>query len=75
MRASSLYPGNDVVDLIGLSVFGLEQYDRDKTGRDQTFAEHLAPGYARVAAYGKPIMVAELGYEGGDSSCETGLRA
>ncbi len=63
----AFYPGNDVVDLIGLSVFGLEQYDRDKTGRDQTFAEHLAPGYARVAGYGKPIMVAELGYEGDDS--------
>ncbi|MCA1494134.1 glycoside hydrolase family 26 protein [Sinorhizobium alkalisoli] len=58
------YPGDDVVDLIGLSVFGYQQYDRGTTGRDQTFPERLAPGYERVKGYGKPIMVAELGYEG-----------
>ncbi|KGD96650.1 glycoside hydrolase family 26 protein [Rhizobium sp. YS-1r] len=63
----AFYPGDDVVDLVGLSVFGLQQYDRDKTGRDQTFSERLSPGYARVARYGKPVMVAELGYEGDDS--------
>ncbi|MFB9950110.1 glycoside hydrolase family 26 protein [Rhizobium puerariae] len=63
----AFYPGDDVVDIVGLSVFGLQKYDRDMTGRDQTFSERLAPGYARVARYGKPIMVAELGYEGDDS--------
>ena len=63
----AFYPGDDVVDLVGLSIFGLQQYDRDKTGRDQTFSERLAPGYARVVRYGKPIMVAELGYEGDDA--------
>jgi len=63
----AFYPGDDIVDVIGLSVFGLQQYDRDKTGHDQTFSERLAPGYAHVAGYGKPIMVAELGYEGDDS--------
>ncbi|WP_032490813.1 glycoside hydrolase family 26 protein [Sinorhizobium fredii] len=60
----AFYPGDDVVDIIGLSIFGLQQYDRDKVGRDQTFVERLTPGYGRVKHYGKPIMVAELGYEG-----------
>jgi beta-mannanase len=60
----AFYPGDDVVDIIGLSVFGYQRYDRDKTGRDQGFVERLAPGYERVKNYGKPIMVAELGYEG-----------
>ncbi|WP_159587468.1 glycoside hydrolase family 26 protein [Chelativorans xinjiangense] len=58
------YPGDDVVDVIGLSVFGYQPYDREKTGRDQTFAERLAPGYNLVKDYGKAIVVAELGYEG-----------
>lgn len=60
----AFYPGDDVVDVIGLSVFGYQKYDQDKTGRDQTFVERLAPGYERVKTYGKPIIVAELGYEG-----------
>jgi beta-mannanase len=60
----AFYPGDDVVDFVGLSVFGLQKYDREKVGRDQTFAERLAPGYARVKGFGKPIIVAELGYDG-----------
>lgn len=63
----AFYPGDDVVDIVGLSVFGYQHYDQGTTGRDQTFAERLAPGYGRVMNYGKPIMVAELGYEGGGS--------
>ncbi|WP_265515732.1 glycoside hydrolase family 26 protein [Nitratireductor luteus] len=58
------YPGDDVVDVIGLSVFGYQPYDQEQTGRDQTFAERLAPGYNLVKGYGKAIVVAELGYEG-----------
>ncbi|WEX74976.1 glycoside hydrolase family 26 protein [Sinorhizobium numidicum] len=60
----AFYPGDDVVDIVGLSVFGLQKYDHDKVGRDQTFSERLTPGYNRVQGFGKPIMVAELGYEG-----------
>ena len=58
------YPGDDVVDLVGLSVFGYQPYDRAEFGRERSFAEALRPGYERVAAFGKPIFVTELGYEG-----------
>ncbi|WP_338723690.1 glycoside hydrolase family 26 protein [Devosia sp. XK-2] len=58
------YPGDDFVDVIGLSVFGFQPYDQAKAGGDQTFAERLMPGYTLVKDYGKPIVVAELGYEG-----------
>jgi endoglucanase len=58
------YPGDDYVDLIGLSVFGLQAYDNKVYGKPQTFTEALQPGYDRVAHYKKPIWVAELGYEG-----------
>ncbi|MEO5759604.1 MAG: glycosyl hydrolase [Mesorhizobium sp.] len=58
------YPGDGYVDVIGLSVFGLQKWDNDKFGRDQTFEELLKPGYDRAATFKKPIVVAELGYSG-----------
>lgn len=58
------YPGDDWVDDIGLSVFGLQAYDRGEYGHDRSFAEILAPGYDLVVKYNKPIWVAELGYSG-----------
>jgi len=58
------YPGDPYVDSIGLSVFGLQPYDRDKFGHDRTFAESLKQGYDLVAKFNKPICVAELGYVG-----------
>ncbi len=60
----AFYPGDEFVDIVGLSVFGLQAYDRDTAGWDRTFSQRLAPGYSRVKGYNKPIMVAELGYEG-----------
>ncbi|GLS39404.1 glycosyl hydrolase family 5 [Mesorhizobium tianshanense] len=61
---ADFYPGDEFVDIVGLSVFGLQQYDRDNFGKERTFAEALAPGYRLAEGFGKPIMVAELGYEG-----------
>jgi beta-mannanase len=58
------YPGDDVVDTIGLSVFALQAYDRKIIGHDRTFVDLLKPGYTLAAKFGKPIYVAELGYRG-----------
>lgn len=58
------YPGDNYVDLVGLSVFGLQGYDMKVYGAPKTFTEALKPGYDRVAPFKKPIWVAELGYEG-----------
>ncbi len=58
------YPGGDVVDDIGLSVFALQQYDQDQFGRDRFFAERVKPGYDRVVPFGRPVYIAELGYVG-----------
>lgn len=60
----SYYPGDAYVDLVGLSVFGLQGWDRAKFNHDRTFAEILTPKYNRAKAFGKPIVVAELGYSG-----------
>jgi beta-mannanase len=58
------YPGDEYVDVIGLSVFGYQPYDRSNFGGERTFAQALEPGYRLVEGFGKPIFVAELGYEG-----------
>jgi beta-mannanase len=60
------YPGDDYVDVIGLSVFGYQPYDRLEVGRDTTFVERTTPGYDRVKDFGKPVVIAELGYAGSD---------
>ncbi len=61
------YPGDDVVDVIGLSVFGLQEYEREHLGGEHSFAEILAPRYDRAVTFGKPIQVAELGFLGDDA--------
>ncbi len=58
------YPGDDYVDKVGLSIFGLQEYDQDKFGRNRNFEELLRPGYDLLLKYDKPIYVAELGYVG-----------
>lgn len=58
------YPGDDYVDLVGLSVFGLQAWERDILDKEQTFLDILAPRYERVAGFNKPVVVAELGYVG-----------
>jgi endoglucanase len=58
------YPGDDYVDLVGISVFGLQAFDQAEFGRDRTFTEILGPRYARAAVFGKPVVVAEVAYSG-----------
>ncbi|KFE35873.1 glycoside hydrolase family 26 protein [Thioclava atlantica] len=58
------YPGDDYVDIVGLTVFGLQAWDQAKYGHDRTFDEIFKPRYERAAAFGKPVSVAELGYVG-----------
>ncbi|MDW6023473.1 glycoside hydrolase family 26 protein [Mesorhizobium sp. BAC0120] len=60
----NFYPGDGYVDIVGLSVFGYQPYDLAHFGKDRTFVEALEPGYQLAERFGKPIMVAELGYEG-----------
>jgi endoglucanase len=58
------YPGNDYVDIIGLSVFGFEAYDMAEFNHTRGFSEALRQGYNLVAGFGKPVWVAETGYDG-----------
>lgn len=58
------YPGDDYVDLVGLSIFGYEPWETEILGAPRTYDEILAETYARAAVHGKPVIVAELGYSG-----------
>lgn len=58
------YPGDAHVDIVGLSVFGLDKYDTIEYGKERSFRQSLKQGYELSVGFGKPIWVAELGYEG-----------
>ncbi len=63
--AGAYYPGADVVDYVGMTVLGDEQWDQillDQSAR--SFAQLMAPKYPEVAVYGKPMIIAELGVSG-----------
>jgi endoglucanase len=61
------YPGDDVVDIVGASLYGLEAYQRLSTGRTADFVQSFAPLYDRLAGFGKPIIIAELGFSGSEA--------
>lgn len=58
------YPGDEYVDVIGLSVFGYQPYDKIVFGGERTFVQAVEPGYKLVEGFDKPVIIAELGYEG-----------
>lgn len=61
------YPGDDYVDVVGLSVFGLQPWEKSMLGAEQSFREILEPRYNRAVAFGRPVVVAELGFVGDPS--------
>ncbi len=58
------YPGDEYVDIVGISVFGLQAWELDILGHEQSFKDIVGPRYERVVGFGKPVVVAELGYVG-----------
>jgi endoglucanase len=62
--ASEYYPGDDYVNLVGLSVFGYEPWENAILGGAQTYADILDKRYDEVKEFNKPVFVAELGYSG-----------
>ena len=59
------FPGADVVDYVGLSVYSLPAWEWNHYGRRLTFAENFGEKYERVKKYDKPVMIAELGVQSG----------
>lgn len=63
---ANYFPGKDHVDVIGLSVFGLQAWEQEILGQEQSFRDILTPRYERALEFGLPIVVAELGYVGNE---------
>jgi len=61
---AEFYPGDEYVDVIGLSVFGLQAWEQEILGGEQSFHDIFKPRYERALEFGLPIVVAELGYVG-----------
>jgi beta-mannanase len=58
------YPGPDYVDYVGVSLWGLQKWDRKHGGRDRAFREVFWETYRNVVAYAKPVIISELGISG-----------
>lgn len=62
--ALAYYPGDDVVDYVGLTVLGDAKWDALYGLPPQTFTQLLSPRYDIVKGLGKPIVICELGVSG-----------
>jgi cellulose synthase (UDP-forming) len=58
------YPGDDIVDLVGLTILGDPSWDAIFNHPPRSFQELLAEKYPVVAGLYTPIVIAELGVSG-----------
>lgn len=58
------YPGDAYVDYVGVSLWGLQAMDLEFYGHGRGFQATFAEKYKRVASFGKPVIIAELGVSG-----------
>jgi cellulose synthase/poly-beta-1,6-N-acetylglucosamine synthase-like glycosyltransferase len=64
-NALAYYPGDDVVDYVGLTVLGDADWDAELGFQQrQSMADILQPRYRAVQAANKPIIITELGVSG-----------
>ena len=62
------YPGDDVVDFVGFSVYAFWRWEEWDAERAQSHAfrspeELILPRYLALAAHGKPVIIPELGID------------
>ena len=74
--AVAFYPGDDVVDYVGLTVLGDSEWDWDLgyTTR-RSMVDLLRPRYLVVASLDKPVIIAELGASGDSDQQRAWLEA
>jgi cellulose synthase (UDP-forming) len=62
--ADAYYPGDDVVDYVGVTVLSDAGWDTASGEPARSFTDLFGPRYAMVAGHAKPVIVAELGVSG-----------
>jgi cellulose synthase (UDP-forming) len=63
--AEAYYPGDDVVDCVGVTVLADSGWDKMFGLPGQSFSELFRPRYKLASSFGKPVIIAELGVSGG----------
>lgn len=75
-NAAAYYPGDDVVDFVGITALSSEAFDPlTGTDRQQSFAQLMGEKYDGARAFGKPVVVAELGVSGPPATQAAWLQA
>jgi endoglucanase len=70
-NAADYYPGDNYVDIVGMSIFGLQPWEEEILGGEKDFEDWLFERYDRLKGFGKPILVAEVGYSGRQAYIDT----
>lgn len=74
-NAAPYYPGDDVVDFVGITLLGSAEFDAwSGTAQRRSFRQLLDEKYPRARAFGKPVLLAELGVSGAPELQEAWLR-
>ena len=63
-NAVDYYPGEDVVDYVGVTVLGDADWDANFGLPVQSFDDIFGPRYRLLEPFGKPIVISELGVSG-----------
>lgn len=63
-KHDAFYPGDKFVDVIGVSLFGFQDFDRKYFKKDRGFVETFTPTYNAFRKYNKPLWAAEFAYYG-----------
>jgi cellulose synthase (UDP-forming) len=58
------WPGDEYVDVVGLSILCFPDWERRQYGRTRSFEEMFSEKYDRVSRFGHPVMIAEFGVAG-----------
>lgn len=71
----AFYPGNDVVDYVGVTILEDPVWDSYWGSPPKAFVDHFRPVYPKLAAFGKPVLISELGVSGTPDRQRTWLRS
>jgi cellulose synthase (UDP-forming) len=63
-NAVEYYPGDDVVDYLGVTVLGDADWDANFGLPAQSFDDIFGPRYRLLEPFGKPIIISEMGVSG-----------
>lgn len=68
------YPGDEYVDIVGVTLLSLQQFELDAYGRVRSLEERMGARYAALETLGKPIGIFEIAYHG-DAAFESDMEA